>query len=141
MNRPSWNEYFKEIVQITSKRSSCNRLQVGCLLVKDNRIISQGYNGFLPGLPHESIIRDNHEQATVHAEQNAISDCAKRGVSCFGCTAYITHYPCINCFKILAASGIKEIRYINDYRNDEVVKKLSELAEINIIKIYNNENY
>ena len=135
MNRPSWNEYFKEIVQITSKRSSCNRLQVGCLLVKDNRIISQGYNGFLPGLPHESIIRDNHEQATVHAEQNAISDCAKRGVSCIGCTAYITHYPCINCFKILAASGIKEIRYINDYRNDEVVKKLAELSEINIINI------
>ena len=135
MNRPSWNEYFKEIVQITSKRSSCNRLQVGCLLVKDNRIISQGYNGFLPGLPHESIIRDNHEQATVHAEQNAISDCAKRGVSCIGCIAYITHYPCINCFKILAASGIKEIRYINDYRNDEVVKKLAELAEINIINI------
>ena len=135
MNRPSWNEYFKEIVQITSKRSSCNRLQVGCLLVKDNRIISQGYNGFLPGLPHESIIRDNHEQATVHAEQNAISDCAKRGVSCIGSTAYITHYPCINCFKILAASGIKEIRYINDYRNDEVVKKLAELSEINIINI------
>ena len=135
MNRPSWEEYFKQIVTYTSTRSSCNRLQVGCLLVKENRIISQGYNGFLPGLPHESIIRDNHEQATVHAEQNAISDCAKRGVSCLGCIAYITHYPCINCFKILAASGIKEIRYINDYRNDDVVKKLSELAEINIIKI------
>ena len=135
MERPSWEEYFKQIVTYTSTRSSCNRLKVGCLLVKDNRIISQGYNGFLPGLPHESIIRDNHEQATVHAEQNAISDCAKRGVSCLGCIAYITHYPCINCFKILAASGIKEIRYINDYRNDDVVKKLSELAEINIIKI------
>ena len=135
MERPSWEEYFKQIVTYTSTRSSCNRLQVGCLLVKDNRIISQGYNGFLPGLPHESIIRDNHEQATVHAEQNAISDCAKRGVSCLGCIAYITHYPCINCFKIMAASGIKEIRYINDYRNDDVVKKLSELAEINIIKI------
>ena len=135
MDRPSWEEYFKQIVTYTSTRSSCNRLQVGCLLVKDNRIISQGYNGFLPGLPHESIIRDNHEQATVHAEQNAISDCAKRGVSCLGCIAYITHYPCINCFKIMAASGIKEIRYINDYRNDDVVKKLSELAEINIIKI------
>ena len=135
MSRPSWEEYFKQIVTYTSTRSSCNRLQVGCLLVKDNRIISQGYNGFLPGLPHESIIRDNHEQATVHAEQNAISDCAKRGVSCLGCIAYITHYPCINCFKIMAASGIKEIRYINDYRNDDVVKKLSELAEINIIKI------
>tara|TARA_B100000161_G_C33515805_1_gene398641 strand:+ start:406 stop:813 length:408 start_codon:yes stop_codon:yes gene_type:complete len=135
MERPSWEEYFKQIVTYTSTRSSCNRLQVGCLLVKDNRIISQGYNGFLPGLPHESIIRDNHEQATVHAEQNAISDCAKRGVSCLGCIAYITHYPCINCFKIMAASGIKEIRYINDYRNDEVVKKLAELAEINIINI------
>jgi len=135
MERPSWEEYFKQIVTYTSTRSSCNRLQVGCLLVKDNRIISQGYNGFLPGLPHESIIRDNHEQATVHAEQNAISDCAKRGVSCLGCIAYITHYPCINCFKIMAASGIKEIRYINDYRNDEVVKKLAELSEINIINI------
>ena len=135
MERPSWEEYFKQIVTYTSTRSSCNRLKVGCLLVKENRIISQGYNGFLPGLPHESIIRDNHEQATVHAEQNSISDCAKRGVSCLGCIAYITHYPCINCFKILAASGIKEIRYINDYRNDDVVKKLSELAEINIIKI------
>ena len=134
-NRPTWDDYFKKIVLATKERSACERLQVGCLLVKDNRIISQGYNGFLPGLPHESIIRDNHEQATVHAEQNAISDCAKRGVSCLGCIAYITHYPCINCFKIMAASGIKEIRYINDYRNDDVVKKLSELAEINIIKI------
>ena len=135
MERPSWDEYFKKICLVTKERSSCHRLQVGCILVKENRIISQGYNGFLPGLPHESIIRDNHEQATVHAEQNAISDCAKRGVSCLGCIAYITHYPCINCFKIMAASGIKEIRYINDYRNDDVVKKLSELAEINIIKI------
>ena len=52
MERPSWDEYFKEIVQVTSKRSPCKRLQVGCLLVKDNRIISQGYNGFLPGCSH-----------------------------------------------------------------------------------------
>tara|TARA_Y100000389_G_scaffold98745_2_gene95444 strand:- start:6901 stop:7308 length:408 start_codon:yes stop_codon:yes gene_type:complete len=135
MERPSWNEYFKEIVQITSKRSSCERLKVGCLIVKENRIISQGYNGFLPGLPHESIIRNNHEQTTVHAEANAIADCAKRGVSCLGSIVFITHFPCINCFKLMAASGIKEIRYINDYRNDDVVKKLSEISKINIIKI------
>ena len=82
MERPSWNEYFKEIVLATSKRSPCERLKVGCILVLDNRIVSQGYNGFLPGCPHISIIRDNHEQATVHAEQNAICDCAKRDVSC-----------------------------------------------------------
>ena len=135
MSRPNWDEYFKEIVQITSKRSSCERLKVGCLLVKDNRIISQGYNGFLPGLPHESIMRNNHEQATVHAEANAIADCAKRGVSCLGSTAYITHYPCVNCMKILCASGIKDIRYIEDYRNDEIVKKISDISNVNINKI------
>ena len=134
-NRPSWDEYFKEIVKITSSRSPCERLKVGCLLVKDKRIISQGYNGFLPGAPHESIVRGNHEQATVHAEQNAISDCAKRGVSCLGCTAYITHYPCVNCMKIMCASGIKDIRYIDDYRNDDIVGKLSELSGVNIYKI------
>ena len=135
MNRPSWNEYFKEIVQITSKRSSCNRLQVGCLLVKDNRIISQGYNGFLPGLPHESIIRDNHEQATVHAEQNAICDCAKRGVSTLNCTAYVTHYPCIICTRLLLASGIKKIKYIEDYKNDKLVKHFCDQKEVDIIKL------
>ena len=121
MNRPTWDEYFKQIVNVTATRSPCKRLQVGCLLVKENRIVSQGYNGFLPGCKHFSIVRDGHEQSTVHAEQNAIADCAKRGVSCLGSTAYITHYPCINCCKILIASGIRSIKYINDYKNDELV--------------------
>ena len=122
MNRLSWDEYFKKIVLVTKERSACERLQVGCLLVKDNRIVSQGYNGFLPGCPHKSIVRNNHEQATVHAEQNAIADCAKRGVSCENCTAYITHYPCIICCRMLLAAGISEIKYIHDYKNDELVK-------------------
>ena len=87
--RPSWDEYFTKIVQVTSERSPCKRLHVGCLLVKDNRIVSQGYNGFLPGCVHTSIVRDNHEQAIVHAEQNALADCAKRGVSCNESTAYV----------------------------------------------------
>lgn len=133
--RPSWEEYFKIIVNNTSTRSPCHRLQVGCLLVRDNRIISQGYNGFLPGAPHESIVENNHEQSTVHAEQNAVADCAKRGVSCNGCIAYVTHYPCINCFKIMVASGIKEIKYIDDYQNDKNVYKLSQLSNIIISKI------
>ena len=132
---PNWDEYFKEIVICTTKRSSCKRLQVGCLLVKDNRIISQGYNGFLPGCIHKSVIRDGHEQATVHAEQNAVCDCAKRGVSSEGCTAYISHFPCIICTRLLIASGIKEIKYINDYNNDSLVNYLSEQANINIKKI------
>ena len=98
-------------------------------------MISTGYNGFLQGSPHISRVVNNHEQFTIHAEQNAISDCAKRGVSCDGCTAYITHYPCIHCFKIMAASGIQEIKYINDYKNDKNVIKLSNLSNININKI------
>ena len=99
MERPTWREYFRELVELTAARSSCNRLNVGCILVHDNRIISQGYNGFLTGCPHESHIRDNHELGTIHAEQNAIVDCAKRGVSCNNCEAYITHYPCFKLCK------------------------------------------
>lgn len=133
--RPSWDEYFKEMVSVTAKRSSCERLNVGCILVKDNRIIAQGYNGFLPGCPHKSIVRDNHELATVHAEQNTIADCAKRTISCDGATAFITHYPCLNCTKILLAAGIKEIKYINDYKNDNLVWILTNQSNIKIIKL------
>jgi dCMP deaminase len=135
MERPTWDAYFKKIVEVTSERSSCERLHVGCVLTKDNRIISQGYNGFLPGCPHKSVVRNNHEQATVHAEQNALCDCAKRGVSCLDATAYVTHYPCIICTRLLLASGIKEIKYINDYKNDELVSYFCEQANINIKKI------
>tara|TARA_B100000519_G_scaffold62449_1_gene52961 strand:- start:56 stop:463 length:408 start_codon:yes stop_codon:yes gene_type:complete len=135
MERLSWDEYFSKIVKVTAERSPCERLQVGCLLVKDNRIISQGYNGFLPGCPHESIVRDNHEQATLHAEQNALMDCAKRGVSCEGCTAYVTHYPCIICARLLLAGGIKKINYLNDYKNDELVEKFTEQSNVEVVKL------
>lgn len=134
-HRPSWDEYFKEIVQVTAKRSPCERLHVGCLLVKENRIVSQGYNGFLPGADHRSIVRDGHEQATVHAEQNAIADCAKRGVSCRGCTAYITHYPCIICLRMLIASGIYHIKYIHDYKNDELVQYIADQLHCRIERL------
>jgi dCMP deaminase len=134
-NRPDWNTYFKEIVQVTSKRSPCDRLKVGCLIVKDNRIISQGYNGFLPGCPHTSIVRDDHEQATIHAEQNALCDCAKRGVSCNDATAYITHFPCLICTRLLIASGICEIKYIEDYRNDDLVEYFIKQKNILLSKL------
>ena len=133
-SRPSWSTYFCEIVKLTATRSSCNRLHVGCLLVSDNRIISQGYNGHLAECPHESIMENGHEIATIHAEQNAITDCAKRGVSCNGSIAYITHYPCVNCTKILLAAGIKEIFYINDYQNSPLVQKFCEQMECTLIK-------
>lgn len=138
--RPNWTDYFVKIANVTKERSPCHRLKVGCVLVKNNRIISQGYNGFLPGCPHNSIIRNNHEQATVHAEQNAISDCAKRGVNCCDSIAYITHYPCLNCCKILLASGIKKIIYINDYKNDVIVSKLCYQLNVPIQKYGDNNS-
>ena len=134
-SRPSWDEYFKQLSVLAASRSPCHKLQVGCILVKDNRIVAQGYNGYLPGAGHKSVIRDNHEIATVHAEQNAISDCAKRGVSTANTTAYITHYPCANCMKIMCASGVKHIKYVNDYKNDELVAYFARETDVNIEKI------
>lgn len=133
-SRPTWNEYFKNIALCTAQRSPCNRLKVGCVIVKENRIISQGYNGFVSGHPHKSVIINDHEIATIHAEQNAIIDCAKRGVACNEAVVYITHFPCINCVKFLIQAGIKTIYYINDYKNDKALLERLGL-NVSIIKI------
>lgn len=132
--RLSWEEYFMSICVLVSKRSPCSRLNVGCVLVKDNRIIASGYNGFLPGAPHISYVRDNHEQKTIHAETNAIADCARRGVSCMETTAYVTHYPCVNCAKNLLGAGVTEIIYLNDYKNDQVCEMFYCETGVNIKK-------
>jgi dCMP deaminase len=139
-SRLDWTSYFMSIAYLSASRSPCHRLQVGCVIVKDKRIVCTGYNGFLPDAPHESMIIDDHEQATIHAEQNSVSDCAKRGVSINGGIAYVTHFPCINCFKILSASGIKTIIYGEDYRNLDLVYKLAEQTNITIKQYYSDEN-
>ena len=131
-DRLNWDEYFMSVAYLISARSSCDRLHVGCVLVKDSRIIATGYNGYLANQPHFSIVIDDHEQATVHAEQNAIADCAKRGMNTENAIAYITHYPCLNCAKILAAAGIKEIRYNANYRNTELVEEITNMRIIQI---------
>ena len=133
--RLSWDDYFISLAFLISSRSSCNRLHVGCILVKNNRVISSGYNGFLSKLPHLSCIRDNHEIGTVHAEQNAIADCARRGVNAENAVAYITHYPCVNCCKILLSGGISEIKYYNDYKNDEFVKTIFDESGTKVTKL------
>ena len=134
-SRLTFDQMFKKILLATAERSPCHRLQVVSVLPKAKRIISQGYNGFLPGAAHKSVVRNNHEQATVHAEQNAICDCAKRGVSCEGATAYITHYPCIICTRLLLASGIKDIKYLENYKNDELVKFFTDELNVKVEKL------
>ncbi len=140
LQRLGWNEYFMSIAVLASCRSPCTRLHVGSVIVKENRLISMGYNGFLPGCNHNSHIRDGHEQATVHSEINALTDCAKRGVSMANSKIYITHYPCLNCFKALCASGVTEIIYLNNYNNDPLVKKIADEAGITIMQLYTEFN-
>ena len=133
--RLEWDEYFMSIALLASQRSPCFRLHVGSVIVQNNRLISMGYNGYIPGAPHISRVQDNHEQSIIHSEINAISDCAKRGVSLNGSKIYITHYPCINCFRSIAACGINEVIYLEDYNNNPIVEELANDSGIKINKL------
>jgi dCMP deaminase len=133
--RLNWDEYFMSIALLASQRSPCTRLNVGSVIVKNNRLISMGYNGFIPGAPHISRVKDNHEQSIIHSEINAITDCAKRGTSLEGSKIYVTHFPCINCFRSIAACGIKEIIYLEEYKNDQIVEELANDSGIIITKL------
>lgn len=136
-SRIPWNDYFMSIAIVASSRSSCDRLHVGCVIVNNNnRIVSIGYNGHLAGFEHKSYVKNNHEQNTIHAEQNAIIYAAKSGVSINHCTAYITHFPCYHCAKMLIASGIKTIYYDEDYKNDHLVLDICKKGSVIILKIH-----
>lgn len=138
IDRLDWDEYFMSIALLASCRSPCKRLNVGSVIVKNNRLISMGYNGYISGAPHISRVQDNHEQSIIHSEINAITDCAKRGSSLEGAKIYITHYPCINCFKTIAACDIKEVIYLDDYNNNKIVEDLANDSNIIIKKMQNN---
>ena len=130
--RLEWDEYFISIAFLISSRSPSNRLKVGSVIVKDNRLISAGYNGYPAGAPHVSIVRNNHEQNAIHAEQNAVSDAAKRGVSIDNTTIYVTHFPCINCAKTIISSGIKNVKYKEEYKHDNLVDELFKISGVNV---------
>lgn len=115
MARQSWDEYFIDIAKVVSTRSTCPRLSVGSVLVRDRNILATGYNGSLKNAPHCSDIgcklQDGHCIAAVHAEANALLQAARNGMSVEYATAYITNNPCLNCFKLLYQAGIKRIVY------------------------------
>jgi dCMP deaminase len=133
--RLNWDEYFMSIALLASQRSPCKRLHVGSVVVKDNRVISMGYNGYIPGAPHISRLIDDHEQSIIHSEVNALADCAKRGASLANAKIYVTHYPCINCFRSIAACEIKEVIYLEDYKNDTIVQQLASDSGITLRKL------
>jgi dCMP deaminase len=112
-------ELFSKLVETLGSFSTADRAQVGCIILKDGRIVSTGYNGQLPGQPHDMIMQNGHDISTVHAEQNAICSAAKNGVSLKDCEAFVTHSPCQLCTKLLIMSGIKKVYYLKPYRIDE----------------------
>lgn len=123
--RPSWDDYFIAIARLIATRSTCNRLQAGAVLVQDKRIISTGYNGSPPTLPHcddsGHLLEDGHCVRTIHAEHNAILQAAViGGSSTKNSTLYTLYSPCIHCAKYIIAAGIKRVVIGKVYRNQQV---------------------
>ena len=139
--RLNWDDYFVQLTQLVSQRSTCLKRKVGAVIVKDNQILATGYNGSPSGTKHctdiGECIRSSHTQGcglnycrSAHAEMNAIVSCAKRGISCDGAILYVNTFPCSECAKLIINAGIKEIVYVEDY-NAPLSKEL--LSETNIV--------
>ena len=140
--RPTWDEYFMEIASVVAKRSNCLRRSVGAVIMKDNHILSAGYNGtpkgvkncFEGGCPRcaGKVASGTHleECLCTHAEQNAICQAACYGNSIAGGTIYITISPCLTCAKLIINSGLKEVVYGGDYAFLDTGKKMFKAAGV-----------
>lgn len=137
--RPSWDEYFMEMAELTAKRSTCLRRQVGAVIVKNKHIIATGYNGAPRGIAHcaekGGCLREKlgvpsgqrHELCrALHAEQNAIIQAATLGQSIEDASIYITHQPCVICAKMIINAGIKRIVVKEGYPDELSVEILDE---------------
>ena len=139
MERPSWDEYFMEMAELTAKRSTCMRRNVGAVIVQDKHIIATGYNGAPKGIPHCEEIGgclrermkvpsgERHELCrALHAEQNAIIQAATLAQSIEGASIYITNQPCVICAKMIINAGIKRFVVKEGYPDKLAVDLLAE---------------
>ncbi len=127
MQRPAWDDYFMEITEVVSRRSTCLRRQVGAIIVLDKRILTTGYNGAPTGMRHcleTGCLREQqaipsgerHELCRgLHAEQNALLQAAVHGISIAGSVFYVTHQPCVLCAKMIANACITKVVYRGAY--------------------------
>jgi dCMP deaminase len=131
-----------DIAQRTAELSSARRLQVGAIVVKDDRIISIGYNGMPAGwdnnCEHELIDADEGQALitkaeVLHAETNAIAKLAKSSESGLGADLFVTHAPCMDCAKLIYQSGIKRVHYGVAYRDDSGIRFLKQ-SNIEVVK-------
>lgn len=124
---------------VISTRSTCNRLSVGAIVVRDRRIIAGGYNGSVSGDDHcldqGCYLVDGHCVRTIHAEMNAILQCAKFGEATDGAEIYVTDFPCLQCTKMLLQVGITKITYLRNYHNDPYAQKLLNLKRVTVKQV------
>ena len=143
--RIPWNQYFMGQANLLSLRSTCKRLSVGALIVRDRRVIAGGYNGSVKGETHcideDCLIINGHCLRTIHAEMNAILQCAKFGVPTDHAEIYVTHFPCLSCMKQILQAGIKKIYYMKDYKNDEYALHLVQVAGASVEKVDLDKRY
>ncbi len=128
-----------DVAKRFAQESSARRLQVGSIVVKDDRIISIGYNGTPPGWDNnceieleDGTLRTKNE--VIHAEQNAIAKLAKYGESAYGASLFVTHAPCVECAKTIYVSGIIEVFYEQDYRSRDGLEFL-EKSGVRVVKL------
>ena len=138
MPRPSWDEYFMQIVDLVKTRSTCLRRHVGALIVKDKRILASGYNGAPAGVAHCAEVGCLREQLKVpsgerhelcraiHAEQNAIVQAAYSGTSVKGATMYVSLQPCSLCAKLMINAGIRKLVFRGNYPDELALSMLTE---------------
>jgi len=144
--RPSWDNYFSEMVDAVAMRATCNRGRAGCVIVKDKQILVTGYVGSPKGLPHcddvghllKKVIHEDgkvtqHCVRTVHAEQNAITQAAKRGVSLDGATLYVRMTPCRTCTMLIINTGIERVVCQKKYHAGEESEAMFEEAGIELV--------
>ena len=136
--RQDWHNYFLDIAEKVSTRSTCDRLHVGAVLVKEKNIIATGYNGSPSGMPHcdevGHLMKNNSCQRTIHAEQNAIIQAAKNGAQTKGAILYISHSPCYTCAKFIVTAGIEKVYVRSLYSSSEGVDLLTEAGvQFNVV--------
>ena len=144
--RPSWDEYFMEIVHAVAKRATCDRGRGGCVIARDRQILVTGYVGSPKGMPHcdevghqmktvthEDGHQSQHCTRTVHMEQNAICQAAKRGVPIDGSTLYIKYTPCATCAKMLINAGIIRVVCEKKYHAGAETEEILRQAGIELV--------
>ncbi|MCI5746624.1 deoxycytidylate deaminase [Eubacterium pyruvativorans] len=150
-DRISWDEYFMQMAELTAKRSTCLRRQVGAVIVKDKHIIATGYNGAPKGLKHCAQLGgclreklhvpsgERHELCrALHAEQNAIIQAATLGQSIEGGTIYVTHHPCSICAKMILNAGLERI-VIREGYPDTLAKEILSEADLEVDRLEREE--